>query len=414
MTRLGIVTHFKTSVRAHAAALRYGRPSKKLKVILVVGKDGSVGTVALLASILRADGARVGVITQQYVQIGEDRVEGSDQADINGDAFRLQALLSQIKRAKCRYAIIEIPQELPDHQFTGLTPSMIIIRRCGDDYLDQATVKARLSMLDSILALRPQFIAFNRDDPCSAQLAHLSGQDGVISFGAHAKADCRIKNVELHPKGSAVELLIDHHTKVSVATVLAGHQATYDVAAAAAAAYVLRASIEAIERGVRVLPHQSAQCEYAAINRPYQLVLDGASSPAGLAETLQTLKHFAKNRLIVLLGAPLGTPVTWLSRLGEIAGTNADRLIICDGEYAANQQPGDVRSELLAGAVQVGADPKTEVIADRREAIEKAVAIARRGDIVVLAAITQHRYRQLGSERISWSDHKVIEAIFEG
>jgi UDP-N-acetylmuramoyl-L-alanyl-D-glutamate--2,6-diaminopimelate ligase len=411
MQKIGVVAHFKTSVRAHAAAFRYGRPSRKMQVVLVVGQDGSVGTVAFLASILRASGAKAGVITQHYVQIGEDRVQGSDQADINGDAFRLQGLLAQIKRAKCKFALIEVPQELPAHQFAGLEPSMVIVRRCGDNYIDQMTITARLSMLSNILARHPEFIVFNKDDPCSGELSHLSGQEGVISFGTHTKAECRITNVELHPKGSVVNLLVDHQTAISLTTELAGHQAIYNAAAAASAAYVLRMPIEAIEKGVRSLPPQPGQFEYMTLNRPYQVVLDAAASPGGLAETLETLKHFAKNRLIVVLGVPLGTPQNALPQLGEIANTYADRLIICDGEYAAGQNPEAIRAQLLQGVAHAGGEATTEEIPDRQAAIEKATAIARRGDVVVVVAVTQHPYRQLGDERVTWSDRKIIEEL---
>jgi len=412
MSNKGVVAHFKTSIRAHAAALRYGRPSGKLQVIFVVGRDGSVGTVAFLASILQTGGAKVGIATQHYVQIGDNRVEGSDQADINGDAFRLQALLSQMKRAKCRYALIEIPQELPAHQFVGFHPTMVIVRRCGDDYTDQATITARLAMLNNVLARRPEFIVYNRDDPCSGELAHLSGQDSVISFGTHAKAECRITSVELHPKGGAVTLLVDHHTDITLTTTLTGRQNMYSAAAAAAAAYVLRAPIEIIEKGVHALPVQPGQCEYVALDRPYQVVLDAASSPAGLAETLETLKRFAKNRLIVVLGVPLGTSTAWLSQLGEIASTHADRLIVCDGEFYEAQSPREIRARIMQGVVHAGGEAKTEEIAERRAAIEKAVGIARRGDVVVLAAMTQHAYRQVGAERVTWSDRKVIDELF--
>jgi folylpolyglutamate synthase/dihydropteroate synthase len=65
--KTGVITRLKTSVRAQAAALRHRNPSRALRVMLVVGQDGTEGTVAFLASILRATGQKVGVATQQYV-----------------------------------------------------------------------------------------------------------------------------------------------------------------------------------------------------------------------------------------------------------------------------------------------------------------------------------------------------------
>jgi UDP-N-acetylmuramoyl-L-alanyl-D-glutamate--2,6-diaminopimelate ligase len=410
--RTGVITRLKVSSRAHLAALRHGKPSQKMRVVLVVGQDSATGTIAFLASMLRTAREKVGVITSHYVEINQERVTGSDQADISSDPYRLQALLAQMKKAGCRFVLIEVPAELPPHQFVGVVPEMVIVRRCGDDYTDQVTVAARLSMLSSTLARKPRFVVFNRDDPSSAELNHLSGQEGIISFGTHQKADCRITSVQLHPKGSAVELVVDHQTHINVATHLSGKQTIYNLAAAAAAAYVLRIPIAAIEEGATAQPLLSGLMQYLPVQRPYQIVLDAAVTPGGLAETLETLRHFAKNRLIVVYGAPLGVSAAQRPLVGEIASNFADRLIITDGEFGPDQSATLVREQMLQGVLAAGGEAKTDEIADRTGAIEKAISIARRGDIVVVAGVTLRPYRQLGTQRLPWSDQKVLEELF--
>src|SRR3982751_325811 len=92
---------YKQRAKAHVASLSHGRPAKKLKVILVAGQDGSAITCAALSTMLQVAGARTGVITQDYVEIGGERAQGSDQADVLGDAFRMQSLLRHMRQAKC-------------------------------------------------------------------------------------------------------------------------------------------------------------------------------------------------------------------------------------------------------------------------------------------------------------------------
>lgn len=410
--KLGALARLKLKTRAHAAAVRYGKPSEKMRVVLVVGQDGAAGTVAFLASILRTAGKKVGVITQNSVEIGSERVSGSDQADLNSDPYRLQALLAQMRKAGCEFALLEVPPELPAHQFVGLKPAMVIVRRCGDDHTDKVTVSARLRMLSNILARKPEFIVYNRDDPSSAELGHLSGTDGVISFGTHQKAECRIMQVQLHPKGAAIQLKVDHQTEINLATPLTGKQAIYNAAAAAAGAYILHAAINAIEDGVLTMQPVPGLLEFIPIQRPYQFVIDTASTPGGLAESLEALKHFAKNRLIVVFGAPLGSLPVWRPLMGEIASQFADRLVVTDGEFAEDQSAQQVREQVLQGVLGAGGEAKTDDIADREAAIEKAVSIARRGDILVIAGATLRPYRQLGTQRLPWSDHKIVHELF--
>jgi len=410
--KLGALARLKLKTRAHAAAMRYGKPSEKMQVVLVVGQDGAVGTVAFLAAILRVAGHVVGVVTQNYVEIASERVGGSDQADLNSDPYRLQALMAQMRKAGCEYVVLEVPPELPRHQFVGLKPAMVIVRRCGDDYTDKITVSARLRMLSNILARKPESVVYNRDDPSSSELGHLSGKEGVISFGTHKKAECRITQVQLHPKGAAMQLVVDHQTEINLTTALTGKQAIYNAAAAAAGAYILHVPINAIEDGVATMAQTPGLLEFIPIQRPYQVVIDTASTPGGLAESLETLKHFAKNRLIVVFGAPLGVLPTWRPLMGEIASQFADRLVITDGEFAPEQSAQQVREHVLQGVLGAGGEAKTDEIADREAAIEKAVSIARRGDILVIASTTLRPYRQLGTQRLPWSDHKLVSELF--
>jgi UDP-N-acetylmuramoyl-L-alanyl-D-glutamate--2,6-diaminopimelate ligase len=171
--------------------------------------------------------------------------------------------------------------------------------------------------------------------------------------------------------------------------------------------------MDAMEKGVRNQPQVLGQLEYIPLQRPYDLVLDASVTPGGLAESLEALKHFAKNRLIVVFGAPLAARTAQLPLFGEIIVSAADRVIITDGEYSDTESPQQVREYMLQGVTATGGEAKTDEVPERRDAIEKAIGIARRGDIVLVAGVTQRAYRQLGTERLPWSDRKIIEELFE-
>lgn len=406
---MGVISSLKTKSRAHLAALRHGRPATKLEVILVSGADGSHGTVAYLAAMLRAAGSKVGVITQQYVQVGDDRAPGSDQADVLGDEFRLQSLLAQMRRSGCQYALIEVPAELPAHQFTAIKPAMIVVRRCGDVHLGAGSVAPRVAMLQRLLALQPAAVVLNWDDPCRSDFRPLP--DARITYGAHPKADCRLIDVRLHPLGSAVRLVIDHQTELNLVTTQVGKQNAYSMVGAASAAYLLHVPIEAIEQGAHAAEQLPGQLEYIPVQRPFKLAIDTAATPEGVAESLETLKHFAKNRLLVLLSSSLGVAPGWRPLLGELVGQQADRVVVCDGEYTGAESAAQVRQQLLQGLLTSGSEAKTEEIADRQAAIEKLLSIARRGDTIAILTSTTRPYRQLGSDRPHWSDRGVVEEL---
>lgn len=403
----------KTRLKAWAAAWRTGRPSKQVRTILITGHDGAVGTAAFLAAVLRAAGEKVGILTSQFVEIAGERVQGSDQADTISDPGRLQNLLSQMRKAGCAYAIVEVPATLPEHCFEGVVVDMLIVRRCADNYTDHAALPAQTFRLNQLLSTKPQFIAYNHDDPAAGSVEWLRGRPGVISFGTHRRADCQITQVQMHPGGSQAALTIDRQTPLSLVTEQVGKQAIYNMAAAAAAAYVLHVPVAAIEQGCRDMPALASHMQFFPVARPYKLLVDAAVSPQGLAETLEAAKRFCKNRLIVVFGTPLSATLPVLPPTGEVLTRWADRIVLTDGEYHPKTSPKQLHEQLLRGVTAGGGEAKTDTVPDRAEAIAKAVSIARRGDVVLVAASSLHPYRQQGDERLAWSDHAVLRELFE-
>lgn len=408
---MGVLHTLTTKARAHAAAASHRWPAKRLQLILVSGTDGSQLTIVALSRILRKQGVKVGVVTASFVEIAGERVEGSDQADVLGDPFRLQSLLAQMKRAGCGTVLVEVPAHLPMHGFAGLQPALAIMRRCGDSHLNEAHNTGRRTLWQRVTGLRPGMVVLNRDDPCYTAPAGLA-ETAVMTFGTHEKAECQMKQIQIHPKGSAVALVVDHQTEINLATPLVGKTAIYSVVAAAAAAYLLHIPIGSIEDGVFAVPVTAGGLQYFPAQRPYQIAIDTSITPDGITETLETLKHFTKNRLIVVIGSTLGQPPEWRPLIGELAATHADRIIVTDGEFTAEESPQSVRQQLLEGVATANAEARTDEVADRDAAIEKAMGIARRGDTIVVLASTQRPYRQLGLERVPWSDIKKIEELF--
>jgi len=406
---MGVFESTRIKLRAHAAAFSHRRPARHMQVVLVSGADGSQLTIVCLAHILAEQGAKVGIITANFVEIAGERAEGSDQADVFGDSFRLQGLLAQMRRAGCRYALIEVPPQLPPHEFSGLQPTMVVLRRGGDSHLPEAANAARKALAHKLMSLKPECVVINRDDPAYEPIA---SREGIrMTFGTHDKAECHITGVTVSPKGSVISVIVDHQTELQLTTVLTGKTAIYSVVAAAAAAYMLHAPITAIEDGVRAIDLQPGALHYLAIARPYAIVCDSAATPDGIADSLETLKHFTKNRLIAVVSANLLQPANWQPIIGELAAKLADRLVVTDGEYTAEESATTVRQHFLQGIEAVGADARTDEVPDREAGLEKALSIARRGDTIVVLASTQRPYRQLGGERQPWNDAAKIEEL---
>lgn len=382
-----------------------------MQVIVVAGRDGAAATIAFLAEVFKAAGDRVGIITSDYIEIAGERAVGSDQAQPIEDAQKLNALLAQMRGAKCQYVLIEAVGQLPEHGFAGVPLAMLVVRRIADDRLDQVSNTANTIQIKKLIRHTTGQVVLPRDDSAYEDVRDIGSPELTISYGTHDGADSRISRVHLHPKGSAVKLVVDHQTELELATRHVGKQAIYDLTAAATAAYGLHIPLEIIEEGLTKVPVLPAITEYLPVDRPYKIVLDSSVTPQGIAEVLESLKHFAKNRLIAVVGANLAQPPAWRPVIGETIASLADRIIVTDGDYGESESPQAVRGQLLEGVSHAGSEAATEEVEGRQPGIEKALSIARRGDTIVFCCVATRPYRQLGSERQEWSDRNVINEL---
>lgn len=399
-------------LNAHAQSLRHGSPGRKMKIIGVFGRDGSTVTIAALAEILKTAGQRVGVITQDYVEIAGEKGSGSDQAHPIEDAGRLHSLLGQMRRTKCSHVLLELPSVMPEHQFAGLPLSMLVVRRIVDGYLDQVAVAASLAQFKKILKkANGGVLVLPHDDPGFNQIHSSAPEENTLTFGTTDRADARISQVRLNPKGCSIVLKIDTQTTLDLQSRLTGKQAIYSLSGAAAAAYMLHIPLSKIVKGVGKLPNIAKASQYFPTDRPYQIVLDSSVSPQGIAEVLESLRHFVKNRLLVVVSASLNQPTQWRSAVGEVVAGNADRVIVTDGDYNQDEDPAQIRQQIVEGVRRTGSEASSEEIPDRKQALQKALAMARRGDILVVCCSSQRPYRQVGSDKQKWSDENIFKEM---
>jgi UDP-N-acetylmuramoyl-L-alanyl-D-glutamate--2,6-diaminopimelate ligase len=80
-------------------------------------------------------------------------------------------------------------------------------------------------------------------------------------------------------------------------------------------------------------------------------------------------------------------------------------------EESYNEDPEQIRRMLMEGIVEGGGEPKTEEIADRRDAIEKAMKVARAGDTILVTGMGHEQFRIINGEKHPWNDGEVVREL---
>lgn len=397
--------------RVKLVSARYGNPARNLSVIAVTGTNGKTTTANYLNEILKADGRKTAMFTTAVIEVAGERQLNELNATVATTA-RMQQFFAQAKRAGVDHVILEVTSHsLDQHKLDGVPIECAIMTNLTQDHLDyHGTMERYAEAKGKLFALSPRFIVLNRDDEWFEYFNQFEPGEQKISYGAGETAEAKISQVKLYKRGSEARIVIDHQTKLDLATALPGKFNVYNMTAAASAAYLFHVSLEAIADGVANLEAVPGRFERVVEDKPYEIIVDYAHTPDALEQLLEATKAITKNRVILVFGATGDRDKTKRPIMGGIAARLADRIVLTD-EESYNEEPDQIRQMVMQGIVDAGGDAKTDEVPDRAQAIEKALSIARTGDTILVTGMGHEKFRIVAGERLPWNDADVIREL---
>ena len=393
---------------AFAAANFFGHPSDRLKVVGITGTKGKTTVAYLLEEILKAAGAVPGVIgTIEYrgpglnVQAGRTTPESSD----------LQAMLRELLDAGATHCLMEVSSHALDQKrvwgvsfdvavFTNLSGEHLDYHRTMENYYE---AKRKLFTLDH----KRSAAVVNMDDAWGRKLvAELPMK--TITFGLEPAAIVRAVKFSLDDNGMDVQ--IAHPGNVlNVRTRLVGKHNVYNTLAAAAAALALNVPPQAIARGIADLKGVPGRFEKVENTLGLNIVVDYAHTDNALEHLLATAREFKPRRVILVFGAGGNRDKEKRERMGRVAARLADWSILTS-DNPRNEDPLEIIAAIEKGFAKEAARTY-EVLPDRREAIARALAMAVKGDYVLVAGKGHEDYQIFKDHTIHFSDVEVIGEI---
>ena len=397
--------------RIYALSARNGFPARQLRVIAVTGTNGKTTTANYLNEILKAAGHKTALFTTAVIEMAGERTLNELNATV-ASTERMQQFFRDAKSAEVEFVILEITSHsLMQHKLDGVPIECAIMTNLTQDQLDyHKTMDDYASAKGRLFAKNPRFIVLNRDDEWFEFYNQYEASEQKITYGTNETADARISQVKLYKKGSEARVVIDLQTTLELATALPGKFNVYNMTAAAAASYLFHVGLEAIADGIANLEELPGRFERVEIGKNFEVVVDYAHTPDAIEQLLEATKSITKNRVILVFGATGDRDKGKRPIMGEIAARLADRIILTD-EESYNEDPAQIRSMVMEGIADAGGEAKTEEIADRREAIAKALKIARKDDTILITGMGHERFRIIGGERLPWNDADVVREL---
>jgi UDP-N-acetylmuramoyl-L-alanyl-D-glutamate--2,6-diaminopimelate ligase len=376
----------------------WGRPTEALPVVGVTGTSGKTTTAYLLHSILEAAGRRPGLHGTIETQIGSERTPSRAATPV---AFELQRTFrSMIDAGNLSCAIEATSYDADLRRLDGIRFAALVFTNLGHDHLDyHGTIERYFAAKRRLFVNGHPPSAVNLDDAYGRRLSSdLRGR--VLTFGLDPAADVSPDELELSAEGARLRI-----GSLELRTRLLGAFNVENVLAAVAGARLLDVPDDAIAAGVLALERVRGRMEPVDEGQPFSIFVDYAHKPEALEAVLRTARTLTDGRVLCVFGCGGDCYRGKRPLMGRIATALSDTVILTTDD-PRDEDPRTIVEEIAAG----GAPDIVEL--DRRRAIERAIELARPGDVVVVAGRGHEAEQKLaGGRTMPFDDREVVRAV---
>ena len=410
-----LVKDSRVALSALAAAIN-GRPSQQLAVVGITGTDGKTTTTTMTWAALRAAGISAGALTTVDSRYG-DIIETNSTRQTTQEATELQAQLRRMVDADCRAAAIETSSHaLEMHRVDDVDYRVAVFTRITSEHLDlhgdREAYRAAKARLIGLTARRDDGVAvLDADDDFGYPMLRDMPIARRLSYSAtgHEHADLRATGV--HADSAGVHYLAaTPWGETQMDLQLAGTFNVSNSLAALAAACSVGATLEDAARGINALDRVSGRMERVLMGQDFSVIVDYAHTADALAKVLTELRAATSGRLWVVFGSAGERDHAKRPAMGAVAARLADIAVITD-EDPREEDRDEILEAIAAGAIGAGGrrGVSIQVIADRHQAIDYAIANAAPGDTVLLAGKGHETCIIVGHDNVPYSERAAAE-----
>ncbi len=350
-------------------------------IAAVTGTNGKTSTVELTRQLWRMAGHRSASIGTLGVTTADDQVTtGLTTPDI----VTFLSNMAGLKRMGISHVAYEASSPgLDQYRAEGVTVSAAAFTNFSRDHLDyhpsmDAYFAAKMRLFDEVVAADGTAVVWTGDAKSSEVIDHATRRGlKLVTVGPGAET------IELVSRASTPlgqQLVLRHEGKEhKIALPLIGAYQMNNVLTAAGLVLATGGDWVTTLSGMARVSPVRGRLERAVISRSGAPVyVDYAHTPDAIEAAIAALRPHVEGRLITVLGAGGDRDEGKRPEMGAVAARLSDVVIVTD-DNPRSEDPGAIRKAVLAGA------PSAIEVGDRRAAIGEAIAMAKAGDIVLVA-----------------------------
>ena len=390
------------------ASAWYGEPSRRMKVVGVTGTNGKTTIATLLYHLFRKLGYKAGLLSTVCNCI-DDEVVATEHT--TPDPLTINRLMARMVEVGCEYVFMEVSSHAIDQKriggidfdggiFTNLTRDHLDYHRTTENYL-----KAKKKFFDDLPT--SAFALTNADDKNGMVMLQNTAARR-LTYSLQTMADFKGKIIESHIESTEMEI-----NGQNVFTHFTGRFNAYNLLAVYGAAVALGEDKEEVIVALSMLYPVSGRFETIHSSQGVTAIVDYAHTPDALENVLRSIHEVldGKGQVITVVGAGGNRDKGKRPLMAQIAARQSDRLILTS-DNPRSEDPDEIIRDMSEG-LHDDDHERTLCITDRKQAIKTAVALAKKGDVILIAGKGHEDYQEIKGVKYPFDDKKIIRDFFK-
>jgi len=387
----------------------YNNPSRKFKLIGVTGTKGKTTTTFMIKEILEKAGKKVGLIGTIATYINGNKIGDSERT--TPESLELQKLFSKMVEQGTEYVVMEVSsQSLKLHRVDGCEFDIVVFTNFSEDHISEKEHPDMKDYFDSKLKLFQMCKTgiINVDDLQVSKLPKLFPDNNITTYGIDNYCELLAKDI------TVTNSYVDFRVKLSdknerVKTGIPGRFSVYNSLAAISVAKKLGIQSEYVKEALEQV-RVPGRSEMVDNKLELPVMIDYAHSPESLQNILQAAKAYTRGRVISVFGCGGDRDKGKRPVMGEISGRIANYTIITT-DNPRTENPETIISEIEEGIKKTKGNYET--IENRTEAIRKAIQMANKIDIIILAGKGHETYQEINGTKYPFDERIIVRDIVE-
>jgi len=395
------------AVLGELAAVFYGYPSKRMKVVGVTGTNGKTSIATLLQRLFILQGYSVGLISTISYRINEHEETASHTTP---NALKIQQLLAEMVEAGCEFCFMEVSSHaIHQKRIAGIEFAGGIFTNITHDHLDYHKtfaeyIKAKKAFFDGLP--ETAFALTNSDDKNGLVMLQ-NTKAKKVSYSTRTMADFRCRVLENHFDGMLLNL-----DGQEVWTRFVGLFNASNLLAVYATAILLdQDKTEILAHISNLQPVQGRFETIRSLDGKFAIV-DYAHTPDALKNVLSAISEIRtrNEQVITVVGAGGDRDKTKRPEMAKEALLSSDKVILTS-DNPRTEDPDTIIKDMEAG-VEPQHKNKVVSITSRRDAIKTAAMLAQPGDIILIAGKGHETYQEVNGVKHHFDDREEVRKCF--